>query len=157
MRFLERPNLLGNRVMLCVHNSNFVLEVQDVNCMVADTDTLEVLRHIPRRHPCVKGNRLTYIVIPRLVKFVNDEASCFSLRRLKCVPFGDVGAMYGFGFGADHTGRAVGDKFVVYRQAVRTWGRCTETIGVVGLVHYEADEIFFPTFLVKLDGIEDLC
>ena len=77
--------------------------------MVSDTYVLEVLKHLPHCHPCVKGNRLAQLGIPRLVKFVNDEASCFSLRRLKFVSVGDAGAMYGFGFGADHTGRAVGN------------------------------------------------
>ena len=35
-------------------------------------------------------------------------------------------------------------------------GRCTKSLGVVGLFHYEADEFVFPPFLVKLDGIEEL-
>ena len=67
----------------------------------------------------------------------------------------DAGAMYGFGFGADHTGRVVGNRFVVYRRAGWTWERCIETICVVGLVHYEANDIVFSHFLVKLDGIEE--
>ena len=65
--------------------------------------------------------------------------------------------MYGFGFGGDQTGRAVGNQFVVYRRAVWTWERCTKTICVVGIVNYEANEIVFPPFLVKLDGIEEFC
>ena len=65
--------------------------------------------------------------------------------------------MYSFGFGTDHTGRAVGDRLVVYHRAVRTWERFTESLVVVGLVHYEANEVVFPPFLVKLYGIEDLC
>ena len=81
---------------------------------------------------------------------------CFPLRRLECVPVGDAGAMYGFGFGTDHTGCAVGDRFVVYCRMFRTGEQCTESLGVVGLVHYEADEVVFPPFLVKLDGIEEL-
>ena len=93
--------------------------------------------------------------MPRLFKCVDDEALCFSLHRLVCVPVGVAGAMYGFGFCADHTGRAVGDQFVIYRQAVWMWERCNETIGVVRLVHYESDEIVFPPFLVKLYGIEE--
>ena len=95
--------------MLCVHDSHFVLEVQDVNCVVADTDALEVLKHLSRHHPCVKGNRLTQLGIPRLVKCVDEEASCFPLCLLECVLVGDAGAVYGFYFGADHTGRAISD------------------------------------------------
>ena len=49
------------------------------------------------------------------------------------------------------TGHAVGDQFVVYHRAVRTWERCTETLGVAGLVHYKADEVVFTPFLVKMD------
>ena len=156
MHFLKRLNVLGNRVMLCVHDLHFVLEVQDVNCMIANTDALEVLKHLSRLHPLVKGNQLTQIRIPRLVKCVDDGALCFSLRHLEHVPVGDAGAMYGFVFGTDHTGRAVGDRFVVYCQVDRTWERYTETIGVVRLVHYEANEILFPPFLVKMYGIEKL-
>ena len=64
--------------------------------------------------------------------------------------------MYGFGFGAYHTGCGVGDRFVVYRRAFRTGERCTKSLGVVGLVHYEADEVVFPPFLLKLDRIMEL-
>ena len=124
--------------------------------MVANTYALEVLKHLPCSHPYVKGNRLVQLGIPRLVKCVNDEASCLYLRLLEYVPVGDAGAMYGFRFGVDHTGRAVGDRFIVYLQAVRTWERCTKMLGVVVLVHYEANEDVFPLFLVKLDGIEEL-
>ena len=108
--------------MICVHDSHFFLEFQDVNCMVANTDALEVVNHLPRRHPFVKVNRLAQLGIPRLFKCVNEEASCFPLRHLKFVPVGDAGAMYGFGFVADHAGRAVGDQFVVYCRAFRTGG-----------------------------------
>ena len=141
--------------MLCVHDSHFVLEVQYINCMVDNTDDLEVLKHLPRRHPCIKGNRLAHFGIPCLFKCVYDEASCFPLSRLECIPVGNAGAMYGFGFGADHTGCNVGDRFVVYLRAVWTWERCTKYLGSVGLVHYEADEVVFPPFLVNLDGIEE--
>ena len=96
MRFLKHPHVLGNRVMICVHDSHFVLEVQDVNCMVSNADALEVLNHLPRRHPCVKGNRLAQIRITLLFKCVDKEASCFSLRRLECAPVGDAGAMFVF-------------------------------------------------------------
>ena len=120
--------------------------------MVSDTDTLEVLKHLPRRNPCVKGNWLAQLGIPRLVKYVDDEDSCLSLHHLKCVPVGDAGAMYGFGFGADHTGCAVDDQLVVYHWAVRTWEQCTKTLSVVGLVYYEAGEVVFPPFLVKDDA-----
>ena len=61
--------------MLCVHDSHFFLEFQDFNCMVADTDALEVLKHLPRCNSCVKGNRLTELGIPRLVKCADDKAS----------------------------------------------------------------------------------
>ena len=64
--------------------------------------------------------------------------------------------MYGFVFGADNTGCAVGNPFVVYPRAVCMWERCTKTIGLVVLVHYEADEIVFPPFLFKLDEIEEI-
>ena len=147
LRFLERLNVLGNRVILCLHDSHFILEAQDVNCMVANTDALEGLKHLPRRHPCIKGHRLTQLGIPRLIKCVDDEDSCFSLRRLECVPIGDVGVVYGFSFGADHTGRAVGDRFVVYCRAVRTWERCTKTIGVVRLVLMRPMRLCFPPSL----------
>ena len=142
--------------MLYVHDLHFDLKVQDINYMVADTNDLEVLNIMPRRHLCVKGNRLAQLGIPCLVKSVNDEALCFSLRRLECVLVGNAGTVYGFGFGADHTGRAVGDRFVVYRWAAWTGERCTESSGVVVLVHYEAGEVLFPPFLVKLYGIEEL-
>ena len=94
--------------MLCVHDSHFVLEVEYVNCTVADTDKLEVIKHLPHCHPCIKGNRLTHLGIPCLIKFIEDEAFCLYLRRLESIPVGDAGAMYGFGYGADHTGRSVG-------------------------------------------------
>ena len=64
--------------------------------------------------------------------------------------------MYGFGFAANHFGRAVSDRFVLYRRAVWLWEWCTETLGVFDLVHYEADEVGFPPFLVKLYGKEEL-
>ena len=100
--------------MIFVHDSHSVLEVQDVNCMVSDTDALGVLKHLPCCHLCVKGILLAQIGIPRLIKFIDEEALCYPLRCLKCVLVGDVGAMYGFGFGADRTGCAVGDRYVVY-------------------------------------------
>ena len=125
--------------------------------MVANTDALEVLNNMPHPQSCVKGNHLTQLGIQRLIQCVDDEASFLSLRRLECVPVGDAGAMCGFRLGADHTGRAVGDQLVLYCRVVWTWKPCTETIGVVGLVHYEADEIVFPPFLVKMDRIEELC
>ena len=124
--------------------------------MVSDTDALEALKHLPCSHPFVKSNWIAQLGIPCLVKCVNDEASCFPIRRLECVPVGDAGAMYGFSFGADHTGCAAGNQFVVYRRAVWTWERCTKSLGVVGLVNYEANEIVFTPFLVKLDVIEEL-
>ena len=124
--------------------------------MVSEPDALEVLKHLPLHHPCVKVNRLAQLRILSLVKCVDEEAFCFPLRRIECVPVGDASAMYGFGFGADYTGRTVGNRFVVYFRAFRTGERCTESLGVVGLVHYKADEVVFPPFLVKLDGIEDL-
>ena len=95
--------------MLCVHDSHFVLEVQYVNCMVANTDALEVLKNLPHCHPRVKGNRLTQLGIPRLLKCVDEEALCFPFRRLELFPVADAGAMYGFGFGADHTDCSVTD------------------------------------------------
>ena len=122
-----------------MHDLHFVLKVRDVNFMVEDTDSLEVPKHLPRCHPRIKGNRLTQLGIPRLVKCVDDKYLRFSLHRLKFVPVSDAGAMYGFGFGAYHTGRAVGGRFIVYCWVVWKWERCTETIGVVSLVHYEAD------------------
>ena len=61
--------------MLCVHNYHFVLEAQQINCTVADTDALEVLNNLPRLHPCVKGNRLAQLGIPQLVKSVDDKDS----------------------------------------------------------------------------------
>ena len=61
--------------MLCVHDLHFVLEVQDVSRMVADTKALEVLKHLPRCHPCVTGNWLVQLGIPRLV-----NASMMKLR-----------------------------------------------------------------------------
>ena len=125
--------------------------------MVANTYALQVLKHIPYRHPCVKGNHIGHLGILRLVKCVNDAASCFPLNRLECVPVGDAGTMHGFGFGEDHTGRTVGDRIFIYRQAVRMWERRTESIGVVDLVHYEANEVVFPPFFGKLDGIDELC
>ena len=64
--------------------------------------------------------------------------------------------MYGFVFGADHTGCAVRDRFILYRQAFWTGEWCTKSLGVVGLVHYEEDEVLFPPFLVKLYGIEEI-
>ena len=64
--------------------------------------------------------------------------------------------MYGFGFNADHTGRAVGDQFVVYRQAFCMGERCNKSLGVVRLVHYEANEVVIPSLFVKIDGIEEL-
>ena len=64
--------------------------------------------------------------------------------------------MCGFSSGADHTGCAVGDQFFVYRRAFRTGGQCTELLRLVGIFHYEADEVVFPPFLVKMDGIEEL-
>ena len=121
MRFLGRPNVLGNQVMLCVHDSHFALEVQDVNCMVSYIDALEVLEYLSCRHPCVKDNWLAQLGIPRLVKCVDDEALCFSLCRLECVPVGDVCTMCGFVFGTYHTSRTIRNRFVVYRLAVRTW------------------------------------
>ena len=111
--------------MICVHDSHFALEVQYVNCTIADTDALEVLKHLPFRNPCVKGNRLAQIGIPHLVKCVDEEAFCFPFRRLKCVPVGDAGAIYGFGFGADHIDCAVVDQFVVYCRAFWTGEWCT--------------------------------
>ena len=121
--------------------------------MVSDTYTLEVLKHLHRFYPCVRVNPLTQIKIVRLVKCINDEASCFSLCRLECIPVGDAGAMYSFGFGTDHTVCAIGDLFVVYCQAVQMWERCIKMLGLVGLVYFEADEVVFPPFLVNLDRI----
>ena len=125
--------------MLCVHDSNFILEVQDINFMIADIYALEVLKNLPRCYPCVKGNCIAHLGIPRFFKCVDDEALCFPLRRLKCVPVRDAGAMYGFGFDADNTGRAVGNQFVVYCQEARAGKRCTKSFVVVKLVHYEDD------------------
>ena len=111
--------------------------------MVADTDALSVIKHLPSHHLFVKGNRLAQLRIPRLVKFVNDEASSFPLCRLKCFPVGYVGAMYGFGFGADYSGRVFGNQFVLHRPSVRMREQFKELLSVVSLVHYEADEVVF--------------
>ena len=106
--------------MLCVHDSNFVLEVQYVNGMVSHTYALEVLSHLPRYHSCVKVNQIAQLGVPCFIRFIDEEASCLPLRSLVCVPVGDVGVMYGFGFGADHTSRVVGNRFVVDLWTFRT-------------------------------------
>ena len=69
--------------MLSVHDSNFALMVQDVKYMVSNIYALEVLKHLPCCHSCVKGNKITQLGIPRLVKIVDEEASCFPLCRLE--------------------------------------------------------------------------
>ena len=55
-------------------------------------------------------------------------------------------------FGVDHTGSAVSNRFFVYRQAFQTQEWCTKSLVVVGLVHYEADDVVFPPLLVKWMG-----
>ena len=65
--------------------------------------------------------------------------------------------MDGFGFAVDHTSRAVDNIFVADRWTFRTGERSYESHGLVSLVHDEANEDVFPPFLVKLDGIEELC
>ena len=39
----------------------------------------------------------------------------------------------------------------------QTGERCSGYLGLVGLVHDEADKVVFYPFLVELDGIEELC
>ena len=77
--------------------------------MVAHTYALEVVQHLLRRHACVKVYWLAHLGVPRSAERINEEASCFPFRRLVCFPVGDKGAIDGLGFGADHTGRAVGN------------------------------------------------
>ena len=59
--------------------------------------------------------------------------------------------MYGFEYGADRTGRAVYNRFVVYHQALWTGEWRTKLLGVVCHVYYEAYEGVFPSLLVKLE------
>ena len=56
--------------------------------------------------------------------------------------------MDGLGSSADHTGRAVGNRFVVNRWKIRTGERSSKSRGVVRLVHDEAVEVVFHPLLV---------
>ena len=106
--------------MLCIHNSHFIFWVQYINGMVTHIYALDVVQHMLRFHSSVKGDRIAQLGVQRFVKRIIEEYLCLPFFRLVCVPVGGAGTMDGLGFGTDHTGRAFGDQFVVYRWTCRT-------------------------------------